>query len=236
MRRHLIRMLGLAGMMFILASCQEVTLPGTSAPDLPDADVLIGEEYQSPACCDEVVVIAPARPPTCDPYTDVNWCQGSGGQCITSFSGVQMLGPSGCGDGGGGSTGTGGGGGYTGGSGSAPLPPPDALPPPNEGPGLFAACVGALAGVMIGTATMQPTAENLYEARNEYDSAKRMYAAVMANNPSLEMELLYAHRVEVARSSYNDAVLGYAVAGGATVGAVIAAVVVCSPGLILPTP
>ncbi len=81
-----------------------------------------------------------------------------------------------------------------------------------------------------------PVAESVYDARNEYDSARRMYAAVMANNPSLEMELLYAQRVDFARSGYNDAVQAYALAIGGSAVVIMGAVFVCSPGFILPTP
>lgn len=94
-------MLGFAGMMFAVAGCQDATLPATSAPDLPSADVLIGEDYQSPACCDEVVVIVPGpTEPVCDPYTDANWCQDSGGECMQgeesySTSGCSSSGPGG---------------------------------------------------------------------------------------------------------------------------------------------
>lgn len=83
---------------------------------------------------------------------------------------------------------------------------------------------------------MQPLAEAVYNARNEYDSARRMYSAVMSNNPSLEMELLYAQRLDVARSRYNGALQTYAIAAGASAVVVIGAVVACSPGMILPTP
>jgi hypothetical protein len=83
---------------------------------------------------------------------------------------------------------------------------------------------------------MQPAAESLYEARNTYDSARRMYDAVMANHPSLEMELLYQYQMEAAKFNYDNAVQTYAATAGASVLMVLGAVVACSPGLILPTP
>jgi hypothetical protein len=90
--------------------------------------------------------------------------------------------------------------------------------------------------VMGTTALMEPAAASLYDARNAYDSARRMYDAVMANNPSLEMQLLYETRVEVAKSNYDNAISSYAGIAGASIMAVMGAIVVCSPGLILPTP
>lgn len=142
---------------------------------------------------------------------------------------------SGCGTGGGGGgTGDPGGGGGGGGGGTAPPPIPPL--PTYEGPGVFAACIAGIL-VMAGTISMmQPYAEDVYAARNEYDSARRMYSAVMANAPTVEMELLYEHRVAAAKSNYDGAVLDYAGMAGASAFAVLAAVAVCSPTLILPTP
>jgi hypothetical protein len=172
---------------------------------------------------DPVVIVVPGG---CDPYTDINFCEGSGGgSCISGVS--PSLGDfdtlAGCGEPGGGGGGT-----------KTPSRPPPT--PTDEGPGTFAACIGALLVLAGTTATMQPLAEGVYTARNEYDSARRMYSAVQANNPSLEMELLYESRVAAARTNYDNAVQSYAVAAGASVLTVIGAVVVCSPGLILPTP
>ena len=132
----------------------------------------------------------------------------------------------GCGDPAGG--GGGGGGGTT--------RPPVPVTPADEGPGVFAACVGTVLVLAGTTALMQPLAADVYAARNEYDSARRMLSAVKANNPSLAMEMLYEHRVAAAKSNYDNAVQSYAGAAGASVLAVIGAIVVCSPGLILPTP
>jgi hypothetical protein len=42
--------------------------------------------------------------------------------------------------------------------------------------------------------------------------------------------------MEGARNAYDDAVQGYALGAGASILSVVAAVAVCSPGLILPTP
>lgn len=120
------------------------------------------------------------------------------------------------------------------GAAGVPLPIPPF--PTYEGPGVFAACVAGILVVAGTTAMMQPYAEDVYDARNEYDSARRMYSAVMANAPTFEMELLYEHRVAAAKSNYDNAVDDYAGMAGASVLAVIAAVAVCSPTLILPTP
>lgn len=207
--------------MLLAAACSD----GPTAPEASAGSV--GPGRGDGTTLDPVVVVGTPQP-GCDPYADLNFCQGDGGgdPCMTGIS--PSLGDfstvSGCTDTGG----------STGGGGS-----PDAGQEPTpvyEGPGAFAACVGTLLVLMGTTAAMEPLAHNLYDARNNYDSAKRMYTAVMANNPSVEMELLYAHRVELAKNGYDDAVRDYALAGGTTVMAVVGAVVVCSPGLILPTP
>lgn len=205
----------------LMAGCSDVP----TAPDLRIGEA--GPRQGEATILDPVVVIGTPQP-GCDPSTDLNFCQGDdGGECMTGIS--PSLGDfstvSGCND--------------TGGSRppANPAPQPPVEPTPvYEGPGAFAACVGTLLLLMGTTASLDPLAHSLYEARNNYDSARRMYDAVMANNPTLEMELLYAHRVDVAKNGYDDAVRDYALGAGATVIAVGGAVLVCSPGLLLPTP
>jgi hypothetical protein len=208
-----------------------------SPPDL--TIVALGEEHQAPSCCDPVIVIVKG-PEECDPYLTLTGCPDDGGACMASTGDAQTT--SGC------LPGLPGGG--TGpcdpawdptcapAGGETPCDPTwdPTCPRVAEGPGAFAACVGGLLFLMGTTAMMEPLAHNVYDAREDYASATRMYDAVMANNPTLEMELHYAHRVEAARSSYRDALRDYALAAGASVFVVGAAVVVCSPGLILPTP
>jgi|GEM_PF-4214170 len=209
------------------------------APTAPDA-VSVGTAAPSAdVTLDPITVIGePKPPPTCDPYLSLNWCQGSGGgTCIESFTGPtdpEYVGLMGCtGTGGGGTGGTDVGGGDSGGSGDTGI---TITPPVYEGPGVFAACVGTLLAVMGTTAAMQPAATSLYDSRNAYDSAKRMYDAVVQNSPTLEMQLLYEHRVEVAKMNYDNAIQSYAASAGASILAVLGAVVVCSPGVLLPTP
>lgn len=215
--------------LFFSAACADSTMPEPQAGNstaIPVGSAGPSNDYLLPP----ITVTVPGG---CDPWTDINWCQGAGGeggQCMADigFGYGGELALSSCPIGGGG-----GGPGKGGGSGSGGTP---GTPPTDEGPGAFAACVGTLLVVLGTTATMEPLAHDLYAARNDYNSAKRMYDAVMANNPTLEMELLYEHRVEVAKNGYEGAVRGYAAGAGATVLAVTAAVVACSPGLLLPTP
>lgn len=219
--RHLRAVLATLFALMFGAACADTTMPAESRS--------MTQVHGTEASGDYLLPPVTVTVPQCDPYTDLNWCQesgGGGGDCMTSTAAGDGLTLSSCGGSGGGSSGGGGGGG-----GTTTFPPTI-----DEGPGAFAACVGTLLVVLGTTATMEPLAHDLYAARNDYHSAQRMFDAVMANNPSLEMELLYAHRLEVAKNGYDGAVRGYAAGAGASVLAVAAAVVACSPGLLLPTP
>lgn len=128
---------------------------------------------------------------------------------------------------GGGDSGDGGGGGYGGGTGGSG----DAY---GDGPIAFGVCVGALAGVMIGTASLKPYMDAVYSASGTVDSERRMLNAVIQNGGSQEMIQIYQSRVDAAVSSYNGAVMNLAIAGGVSAATIVAAVVACSPTLLLP--
>lgn len=236
MKRRLVWMLGFAGMMFVVAACQDATLPATSAPDLPGADVLIEGDYQSPACCEEVVVVVPGPvDPECDPYTDANWCQDSG-ECITSFGGVEMQGLSGCDGGTGGSTGGGGSGGYTGGGGSTP--PPDDTADPEPGPLLWGACVLAVIGSVYTIDQVGVKFEAWWKAQKAYNRARAVYQYTWENRESLvdpsalaiaEMEM------EFAEQQRDDAIAAIHDLTGASILALGAAAVTCGPAVFAPT-
>ncbi len=232
MRNLVLRLCGLVCLVLAAACGDMPTQPDLTA----DVATMDGPAYNtgcvvsSGVCILEPVVVdgGGGSDPGCD-----MWWTPSCGTCMASTIGDDMQILSDCPGGGGFGGGSGGLGGPGGGGGSGQGTP---TPPTVEGPGAFLACVTTLLGVLGSTAMMEPLGHNVYEAREEYASAKRMYDAVMANNPTLEMELLYEHRVEVARSSYRDAIRDYALGAGTTVLAVGFAVGACSPGLILPTP
>jgi hypothetical protein len=101
MQGFLLRMAALMGVLLATAACHDVTLPHYPAADLSATAPLHDEEYQSLACCDPVIVVAPGPvEPPCDPYTDLNWCDGSGGDCMTSMEGEESYGMFGCSGGG----------------------------------------------------------------------------------------------------------------------------------------
>jgi hypothetical protein len=211
--------------MKIVRICIAVLLTGigtAACADVPTAPDLASVAAAGPSTdvgLEPVIVVAPK--PGCDPYLTLNGCQDDGsGTCMTSDPGMgdaEYVGMLGC-------PGTGGGGGEPIGDGGGSAGPgsgdPTVTNPTYEGPGVFAACVGTLLAVVGTTAAMQPAATSLYDARNAYDSARRMYDAVVANNPSVEMQLLYEHRVEVAKSNYDNAVQTYAGTAGASILAV----------------
>lgn len=228
-------MLGFAGMLFLLAGCTDTTLPGTPAADLPSANVLIDEEYQSPACCEEVVVVAPAPPPTCDPYTDVNWCQGSGGgQCMMSGGGTaEMQGLATCEGGpGGGSTGPGDPGGGGGGTVPGVAPEPD-------GPLLWGACVLAVIGSIYTIDQVGAKFEAWWEAQKAYNRAKAVYEYAWANRESLvdPSSLAIAEmQMEFAEQRRDDAVGAVHDLTGASYITLGAAALTCGPAIFAPTP
>jgi hypothetical protein len=94
--------------------------PGDGAPAYEDA-------AQTSSCCilDPVIVVAPG-PVECDPYQSLDWCEGDGGECMTSWTGSGdesgYLSTEGCNDTGGGSPGDG------------SSPPPPGAPSPAEPP------------------------------------------------------------------------------------------------------
>jgi hypothetical protein len=90
--------------------------------------------------------------------------------------------------------------------------------------------------VLIGTASLQPYANAVYEAAAAVNSERRMLDVIRQNGGSPEMIQIYQTRYELAESSYKSAMMNFAIAGGVTVGAVGVAVAACSPSLLLPTP
>lgn len=105
-----------------------------------------------------------------------------------------------------------------------------------DGPGIFSACVIGLLTVAGGTAMLLPVIKDMYEKARAVDSAERMLIMVRENNGSSETIARYESELSSAKQSYNDAVLNVALAAGATTLAVIGAVAVCSPTLIVPVP
>jgi hypothetical protein len=105
-----------------------------------------------------------------------------------------------------------------------------------DGPGIFSACVVGLLTVAGGTAMLLPVIKDMYEKARAVESAQRMLTMVKENNSSLETIARYESELSGAKQSYDDAVLNVALAAGATTLAVIGAVAVCSPTLILPAP
>lgn len=105
-----------------------------------------------------------------------------------------------------------------------------------HGPGAFAACVGALAFTAISTASLKLFFDDVYQAAGALSSAERELQMVQQNGTSLETILMYQQQRDRARQEYDAALRNLALAGGGTFAAVGAAVIACSPTLLLPTP
>lgn len=111
---------GILVILFLSSACADSLMPRA------DEDPHIGIGTAGPAAIilDPVVITVPG----CDPYTDLNWCEGEGGNCISSGDSdpSEFVGLAGCGDNGGAIGGDRDGGGSRGGSGGgAPKPCPD---------------------------------------------------------------------------------------------------------------
>jgi hypothetical protein len=86
------------------------------------------------------------------------------------------------------------------------------------------------------SALLKPVTTDMYNKASAVDSAERRLRMVRENGASLKTIARYEDQLSGARQAYNDAVYNVAYMAGATTFAVFAAVVVCAPGLILPTP
>jgi hypothetical protein len=117
MRKFLFHLALLAGMLVTLGACADGPTfsdqrPPELAPDTPSQD-----DQQVQCVVGGVCLLPPVSPAPCDPWEDLNWCEGDGGNCITSLPGSpedQAI--TGCGGG-------------TPGGGTPPPPPP----PPGDG-------------------------------------------------------------------------------------------------------
>jgi hypothetical protein len=121
MRKLFLRLATLAGVVITLAACADSPTQSEqpqSAPALEPAGPV--QDTQVQGCVLEgFCVLEPVSPAPCDPWEDLNWCEGDGGSCITSvFQPTDPTVQSCPGDGGGG---------------GGLLPPP---PPPDDGTSL----------------------------------------------------------------------------------------------------
>lgn len=103
------------------AGCADAPTAPSAAPDRIEAGAAPSNDG---LVLDPVIVIGTPQEPTCDPWTDPNWCEGDDGdQCMTSYPGTndtEYVGTMGCG-----TTGPG-----TGPGGGNPSPSPSDPPPP----------------------------------------------------------------------------------------------------------
>jgi hypothetical protein len=227
----LLRIAALLCLLLGATGCHDVTLPQPSAADLPAAVPVLNEEYQSLACCDPVIVVAPGPvEPACDPYTDPNFCQGSGDDCMMSGGvGGDVQGITDCNSGGsdGGSDGS-----------SPPPPPGDTVEPDPEGPLLWGACVLAMVGSVYAIDQVGAKFEAWWEAQKEYNRARAVYQYTWDNQDSLvdPSSLAIAEmRMNFALQRRDDAIGAVHDLTGASIFALAAAAVTCGPAVFAPT-
>lgn len=214
------------------AACADTTMPVESrtTPEVHGAGV-IGDYLLPP-----ITVTVPQ----CDPWTDLNWCEESGGRgdCMNSSAPGLEMSISSCpieggGGGGWGGTGTGDGTIETGtdpGTGFAG--------PAAEGPLLWGACVLAVLGSAYSIDQVAGAFESWWAAQREYQSARRMLDAIQANPGSAtpEMISLWEFRVEYARNRRDDAMEEVGNLVNASYWTMAGAAAACGAAAFMPTP
>jgi hypothetical protein len=65
---------GVLGVFLLCAGCGDLPTQASVAPD-PTSTTALSDQQTSTTCCAPVIVIVPGG---CDPYTDLNWCEGDG--------------------------------------------------------------------------------------------------------------------------------------------------------------
>lgn len=211
------------------AACADSTMPEPGATDLPA--VQIGEAGPS---SDYVLPPVTVTVPQCDPWTDLNWCEASGGgegggTCMSGLGTGFEMSISSCPIGGGG----GGGGSTGGGTGASTMTGPAA-----EGPLAWGACVLAVLGSVYAIDQVSAQFASWYDAQKDLESAVRTLESLQANSGSVtpEMMSLWEFRVDVARTRRDDAIGAVRSLVNASYWALGTAAVSCGFAAFLPTP
>lgn len=231
MIRERIRFRAATAFLFALVfgtGCADSTMPEPRAADL--AHVQLEETRPSN---DYLLPPITVTVPQCDPWTDLNWCEGSGGggDCMTGTieDGMSL---SSCPIGSGGGETGGGGAGGTGSEG-------DAEPAPfTEGPLLWGACVLAVSGAVISIDDVADKFADWWEAERAMRSARAalsfMYDSGYPYDPNALA--LAQYRLEQATQRRDDAAGAVRDATGVSFTALIAAGLSCGAAAFMPTP
>jgi hypothetical protein len=225
-------------MLLFTAACNEGPTAPSVTPDLSPGAVYDGMSVQGCTseghCVLPPISSDPSEPPDCD-----MWYKPDCGACATSTvigpDDVQT--PSSC-PGGGGTGPAPGGDPYTGGGAPGTTPPPPGVNAYQEGPLAWGACILAILGTGYTIDQVASAFEGWWHAQQAYESAKRMYDAIVANPESTSPEAiqLWEFQMEYYKNRRDDAFGVVKERTGATGWALVGAAAACGVAAFLPTP
>lgn len=194
----------------------------------------------APSTALEVVIVTV---PGCDPYTQLDGCEGGGGgECMTSVPGMDYT--TSCPGGGGTGGGTGGTGGGGAGGSVPTTPPTDPYIPAGafaEGPLAWAGCVLLVIGSGVSIDIVASKFASWWEAQQAFQIAARsLDIAISMQRQGYEIDpnelSLLMYKKEQALQRRDDAVGAVEEATGNSTLALLAAGVGCGAAALLPTP
>lgn len=239
MRRAVIRIMALAGLLVTAVGCAD-------APTAPNAAngsrATTGDVEISASVFLDPVIVRGCDPTITECEDDAGWDSCAAGGVGTSAPEMGSI--EGCGGGGSGAGGDGGGPGSGGGGDGTPSDPTCTAPALcedtafEEGPLLWGACVLAVLGSAYTIDQVAGSFQSWWDTQREYESAKRTYDAIQANPASVtpEMAELWAFRVEYARNRRNAAMDDVSDKTNTTWWALAGAAVACGAAAFAPTP
>lgn len=239
MRSVVIRFGALLGLLVTAVGCTDAL----TAPNAEQGgEIAAGDVGISGGILLEPVIVRGCDPTITECEDDAGWDSCASGEPVTS--GPEMGTTEGCGGGGGSGVGDGGGIGDGGGGGGTPDDPmcPDyeceEQTAYDEGPLAWGACVLAVLGSTYSIYQVAGAFEEWWGTQRDYDSAKRLYDAMVANPESVtpEMMELWRFRVEYARNRNDAAISSVSEKTGGSYWALGAAAVACGVAAFMPTP
>jgi hypothetical protein len=239
--RRTIRRLAAVLLPLILLGCGDLT----TSPVVADLPGPAGPMYSSDCYLrSDGVFVCPEQEPVWDSCGEY-YMDCGGGDCMTSDAGtggIDGTTAQGCTGGGGGSGGDDGdgyggpgGGEHDGDDGGSDPVEPNAY---KEGPLLWGACMLAVLGSAYSVDQVADAFVAWWDAQQDYESAKRMYDAVVANYESVSPETiqLWEFRVTYAADQRDAAINAVSEKTNASYWALGAAAVGCGAAAFLPTP
>jgi hypothetical protein len=227
------------GLLVAAAGCSD----SPTAPDAAEGPkIAAGNARISESVFLEPVIVRGCDPTITECEDGDGWdsCASGGQGTLNPEMGSIESCPGGGGSGAGGDGGSGGGGGGDG-TPSEPTCPDYGCTEESayeEGPLAWGACVLAVLGSTYSIGQVAGAFEEWWDTQREYDSAQRMYAAIIANPESVTPETIqmWEFRVEYARNRNDAAIASVSEKTGGSYWALGAAAVACGVAAFLPTP